>query len=116
MIKKAVIGIVIMQLLTSIGYAQDYNPLSKLGRGMANICLGWTEIFRQMIKVKEEREEPAGDIAGFFWGPLKGISYFITRTVVGAYEIATFVAPTYKPLIEPEYIFADEQSTKQEEE
>jgi len=27
------------------------------------------------------------------------------RMVVGTYEIGTFIIPTYKPMIKPEYIF-----------
>jgi len=116
MVKKVVIVAMSLQVLAGSIYAHDYNPLSKLGRGMANVCLGWTEVFRQMIKVKEENEEPAGDIAGVFWGSLKGLSYSITRTLVGGYEIATCIVPPYTPLIEPEYIFTNKKTIEQEEE
>ena len=90
-------------------YAQDYNPLSKLSRGASNFVLGWVEIPRQIILVKQERGDGAGDIAGLFWGPVKGVACFFGRTVVGAYEVATFLIPTYKPLVEQEYIFTEEE-------
>jgi len=90
-------------------FAQDYNALSKLSRGLANITLGAFEVPRQMMKVNQEKGPISGDIAGIFWGPVKGLCFFVGRTIVGAYEVATFLAPSYKPVVEPEFIFATEE-------
>jgi putative exosortase-associated protein (TIGR04073 family) len=82
----------------------EENPLRKIARGATNTTLGWLEIPRQTIK--ESRAK--GEIGGAFWGPLKGFAYFIGRTAVGIYEVTTFLLPPYKPVVEPEFIFADE--------
>ncbi len=88
----------------------DQNPLRKIARGTVNVTLGWTEIPRQMIKVNKEN----GDIAGVFWGPLKGFAFFIGRTAVGVYEVTTFLLPPYKPVVKPEFILSDDSATDNE--
>jgi len=109
MAKKICFLLIICQLCFLPLYARDYNPLSKFARGMVNVGFGWLEIPRQMVKVKAaEGDEISGEFAGIFWGPLKGLCYFIGRSAIGAYELATFPIPTYKPLVRPEYIFDDE--------
>ncbi|NQT28645.1 MAG: exosortase system-associated protein, TIGR04073 family [Candidatus Omnitrophica bacterium] len=107
--KKICFCLITFQLCLVPAYARDYNPLSKFARGLVNVTMGWLEIPRQMVKVKEaENHEVSGEIAGIFWGPLKGFTYFVGRAIVGIYEVGTFPIPTYKPLIRPEYIFADD--------
>ncbi len=109
MYKKICLLLIIFQLCLLPVYARDYNPLSKLARGLANVSLGWLEIPRQMMKVKAaEGNELSGEIAGIFWGPLKGFTYFMGRMFVGTYEVGTCIIPSYKPLLRPEYIFADD--------
>lgn len=88
----------------------DQNPLRKIARGTVNATLGWTEIPRQMIKVNKEN----GDIAGVFWGPLKGFAFFLGRTAVGVYEVTTFLLPPYKPVVNPEFILSDDRATDSE--
>ena len=82
----------------------DQNPLRKVARGAVNTTLGWVEIPRQMIKVNKAK----GDIAGVFWGPLKGFAFFVGRTAVGLYEVTTFLIPPYKPVVNPEFILSDD--------
>jgi len=41
--------------------------------------------------------------------PVKGVSYFVGRTVLGIYEITTFLIPPYKPVVTPEFIFSDDE-------
>jgi len=82
----------------------DQNPLRKVARGAVNTTLGWVEIPRQMIKVNKTK----GDIAGVFWGPLKGFAFFVGRTAVGLYEVTTFLIPPYKPVVNPEFILSDD--------
>ncbi|MFA5271583.1 MAG: exosortase system-associated protein, TIGR04073 family [Candidatus Omnitrophota bacterium] len=88
----------------------DQNPLRKIARGTVNVTLGWTEIPRQMIKVNKD----SGDIAGVFWGPLKGFAFFLGRTAVGVYEVTTFLLPPYKPVVNPEFILSDDNATDDE--
>jgi putative exosortase-associated protein (TIGR04073 family) len=49
-----------------------------------------------------------GDIAGVFWGPLKGFAFFVGRTAVGIYEVTTFLIPPYKPVVNPEFILSED--------
>jgi len=106
MLRKILVLLIIFQTCLFSVYAQDYNPLSKFARGLVNVSLGWVEIPRQMIMVREaEGHEISGEIAGAFWGPFKGFAYTVGRMIVGTYEIGTFIIPTYKPIIKPEYIF-----------
>jgi len=107
--KKICFLLIIFQLCLLPVYAGDYTALSKLGRGLVNFSLGWLEIPRQMVKVKEEGKPGlTGEIAGAFLGTLRGVTYFAGRMVVGVYEVGTFLIPSYKPLVEPEYIFSDD--------
>ena len=107
--KKICFLLIIFQLCLLPVYARDYNPLSKFARGLVNVSMGWLEIPRQMVKVREaENHEVSGELAGVIWGPLKGVACFLGRAIVGSYEVATFLIPTYKPLVRPEYIFADD--------
>jgi putative exosortase-associated protein (TIGR04073 family) len=105
MLKKVFLLVLIAQLFALSLYAEDYNPLRKVARGAANATLGWVEIPRQTIKVNQKK----GDIAGVFWGPLKGFVCFIGRTAVGIYEMVTFLVPPYKPVVEPEFIFSEDE-------
>ena len=102
--KKIVLLIVISQLFLLPLYAQDYNALRKFGRGASNILLGLTEIPRQMGITREE----SGNVAGIFYGTLKGLLYTAGRMGVGIYEVVTFFIPPYKPVIKPEFVFTEE--------
>ncbi|MDP2923055.1 MAG: exosortase system-associated protein, TIGR04073 family [Candidatus Omnitrophota bacterium] len=102
--KEEVQGVKKRPLLSRLKLSEQ-NPLRKIARGTVNTTLGWLEIPRQTIKVNKEK----GDIAGAFWGPLKGFAFFVKRTAIGIYEVTTFLLPPYKSVIEPEFIFADEE-------
>ncbi len=116
MLKKTLLVLIMLQLFFLPLYAQEeqsskakYGPLRKLSRGTINIAFGWLEIPRQMIRVKQEVGDTTGDVVGFTWGPLKGIACFVGRTAIGALELVTFAVPEYDPIIEPEFIFSEEQ-------
>lgn len=77
----------------------------KLGRGVANAGLGWTEIFKGMQDVSDKQ----GFLAGATWGPIHGTANAIRRTAVGVYETATFPiqnANSFEPLLDPEFPLA----------
>jgi putative exosortase-associated protein (TIGR04073 family) len=104
-------GIIILVFLVALPLqAQEHNPFRKLARGTVNIGLGWVEIPRQTMHVtRGDDTAVTHDMAGVFWGPLKGFAYFVGRTFLGAYEITTFLLPPYRPLVEPEFIFSDKE-------
>lgn len=75
--------------------AAPQSPGEKLGRGLQNGLLGWTEIVARPQAEVQEKGAP-----GLVKGLLDGISYGTIRTVTGAAEVATFWSPlpvTYQP-------------------
>jgi putative exosortase-associated protein (TIGR04073 family) len=102
MLKRVCLLVIILQLLTIPLYAQEYNALRKLSRGLVNSSLAVLELGRQVIKVTEAE----GQVAGLFLGSLKGLVFTLGRTVIGMYELATFLVPSYMPVVEPEFIFS----------
>lgn len=70
--------------------ANDYGPTRKLGRGMANLLFGYTEIVAQPTEMNERE----GNAAAWTYGVLKGFGRFLLRIHYGAYEVATFPFPS----------------------
>lgn len=84
----------------------DDNAFTKLGRGIANIVLSPGEFYTQPILMEKNHDESVA----IFGGIVKGFSVFVTRELVGVFEVLTFPFPVpkgYKPLIEPVTTFAD---------
>jgi putative exosortase-associated protein (TIGR04073 family) len=82
--------------------ARAANPATKFGRGLSNVALGVMEIPAQ-IMYEDRRNGPfyAASI-----GFARGIGYFVTRELVGVYEVVTFPAPIprgYRAILRPEY-------------
>lgn len=80
--------------------------MTKLFRGMVNAATGWMEIPKQMFQTSEQQ----GVGVGLSWGFVKGIGWAVGRSVIGAYEIATFPFPVpeeYRPVLQPEYVLSD---------
>ena len=93
-----------MQLEPAPKADSDHGPTRKFGRGLANLSCGWMEIPKNIEEVKNEQNL----LAGMTWGVAKGVKDGTVRTVVGAYEMATFPLPVgggYEPVIKPEFIF-----------
>ena len=75
-------------------------PLTKLGRGVGNILVGWVEIPATMHSEYKESDPVTGLTTGFFKGFVKGV----IRTLVGAFETITFPFPIpehYAPILPP---------------
>ena len=111
--KYIVCALVMLQLAIQPAWAQtrDYNALRKLARGAANVTLSWVEIPRQIMHVTDpdETEPTTHDVAGVFWGPVKGFAFFLGRMALGTYELVTFLVPPYRPLVEPEFVISEEE-------
>lgn len=97
--KKVLIALVILMFAASFAYAAECKLCqniksedltkawgARLGSGLCNTAFGWTEIFFRPGKVTAEGGNP---VIGFF----RGIGNAITRTCVGAVEVATFWTP-----------------------
>ncbi len=104
---------------TPIVEAQSYDPdqdlprptvfqkrLEKMGRGLANILFGWTEIPLTWDKqIRQKR--PLTQILTH--GTIVGTTKFFMRLGIGIYEFFGFwdyhSEVGYEPMIEPEYLF-----------
>ncbi len=99
--------------------AQSYDPdedlprttgvekaLTKLGRGLSNVMLGWAEIpvtFDKGVK----KGKPLGYLLGV--APVLGTARAVMRTSTGVFEVVSFPFTdrevNYEAVLEPEYIF-----------
>lgn len=82
--------------------ARADSPPHKFGRGLANLALGSMEIPAQIVAEDRRR----GPLWAASLGFAKGMGGFVTRTLVGLYEVVTFPAPVprgYRAILTPEY-------------
>ncbi len=106
-------------LIPAVSWSQSYDPddeirpptgfekrLTKLGRGLSNVLLGWAE-----IPVTFDRKLKEGKPLGYLLGvvPVLGTTRAVLRTGTGVYEMFTFPVSdkevNFDPVLEPEYIF-----------
>jgi putative exosortase-associated protein (TIGR04073 family) len=82
-------------------YAHSHTAAEKFGRGLAGLTCGFLELPGNIVK--ETRNQGAmGVPVGF----ALGMGKFLTRELVGAYEVisAPFpYPPAYRPILQPEY-------------
>jgi putative exosortase-associated protein (TIGR04073 family) len=84
------------------GPAHADTPAHKFGRGLSNLALGMMEIPAQIIR--EDRRN--GPLSAASIGFAKGVGGFVTRELVGLYELVTFPAPVprgYRAILRPDY-------------
>jgi len=99
--------------------AQSYDPdedmpkttavekaLTKLGRGLSNVMLGWAEIpvtFDKGVK----KGKPLGYLLGV--APVLGTAKAVMRTSTGVFEVVSFPFTdrdvNYEAILQPEFIF-----------
>lgn len=94
---KTLFSFLLVSLLSVSAYADiqdppmnDYGPTRKLGRGLANVLFGVTELIQNPNEINERE----GNSAAWSYGPVKGVGRFIVRMHFGFYEILTFPFPT----------------------
>lgn len=78
-------------------------PARKLQRGFLNIALSPIELTQQVAQEEKSEVEPT-----WLFGGMRGVLFMVGRTMVGLYEMATFVLPTpgnYKPIVYPEFLW-----------
>jgi len=79
----------------------------KLGRGFANMFLGFLELPQNVV----DTAESDGALAAITYGIVRGTAMSVLRTSVGVYETITFLIPlpwAYETIIEPEFMMSDE--------
>ena len=72
--------------------AADYGPTRKLGRGLSNMILGWSEIPVTIAKVNIDE----GNYAAAGYGVVRGTGRAFTRIGIGFYEALLWPFPVYK--------------------
>lgn len=79
--------------------ANDYGPTRKLGRGVANLLFGWSELPHTIAKINDEE----GNSAAAGYGVVRGVGRSIMRIHAGIFEILTFPftnpSGTFQPLL-----------------
>jgi len=73
----------------------------KAGRGMSNVTLGFLVEWPKTVILETEA---SGPLFGLTVGLIKGMGLGLGRTLVGAYEVATFPLPNgsdFGPVLEP---------------
>lgn len=98
--------IAMLSLLTAAAFADiqdppmnDQGPTRKLGRGLANIAFGVTEITSAACEINERE----GNSAAFSYGVVRGVGRFLARIGYGVYEVTTFPFPTTMSSYRPPY-------------
>ncbi len=79
--------------------SNDFGPTRKLGRGVANLAFGVTELVYEP-NVMNERE---GNAAAWSYGVAQGVGRFFARLGYGLYEVVTFPFPTTMSSYRPPY-------------
>jgi putative exosortase-associated protein (TIGR04073 family) len=82
--------------------AHAQSPAHKFGRGLSNLALGIMELPAQIRNEARSR----GPLWAASLGFARGMGGFVTRELVGVYEVVTFPAPVprgYRPILSPEY-------------
>lgn len=92
-----IIAVLFVSFQTGVSYAEG--PAEKLGRGLANVATGWTEVF---IETAVQREE-AGHLTALFIGPIKGTFKAIGRTFSGLFDVLTCPISSTEPLVKPDF-------------
>ena len=81
--------------------------MTKAGRGLANVTIGWLEFPKQIYTTSKED----GIAKGILVGPLKGLGMALVRTVAGVGEFMTFFTAYpgfYDPYFDPAYVWQKE--------
>jgi putative exosortase-associated protein (TIGR04073 family) len=107
------VAIIILLAISFAGlsYAADScadnckGAMNKAGRGLKNLCLGWTDIPLSIYQVTTDTKNAA---LGLTMGAWDGFKKAFPRTISGAVDLATFPIPDYNkspvkpdPLTEP---------------
>ncbi|MFH1593360.1 MAG: exosortase system-associated protein, TIGR04073 family [Candidatus Omnitrophota bacterium] len=103
-----VIAIVLILFLGVHAISFADNALEKFGRGVSNIVVSPLEVMNGIKQAKEQGSskdsylKSGGWDSALTWGTVNGICRMVTRAVVGAFEVVTFILPLpkdYKPIL-----------------
>ena len=118
------VAIIILLAISFAGssYAADTcgdackGAMNKAGRGLKNLCLGWTDIPKSMY---EETKGTSNPVVSLIVGAWDGFKKAFPRTISGAVDLVTFPIPDYNkspvspdPLVEHSVAKASAPATK----
>ena len=98
---SAALIILLVISLTGLVYASETckakemacGAMEKAGRGLKNLCLGWTDIPLSIYNVTNDTKNP---VIGLTAGTWDGFKKAFPRTISGAVDLVTFPIPDYK--------------------
>ena len=79
--------------------ANDFGPTRKLGRGLANIAFGITELSVRPNLINERM----GNEAAWSYGVVQGFGRYFARIGYGIYDVTTFPLATTRSSYRPPY-------------
>jgi putative exosortase-associated protein (TIGR04073 family) len=79
--------------------SSEYGPTRKLGRGLANIAFGSSELITSWTEVNYSD----GNSAMWSYGIVRGTGRTLARLGYGVYEVVLFPFPTYRGSYRPPY-------------
>ncbi|SEN02391.1 exosortase system-associated protein, TIGR04073 family [Nitrosomonas marina] len=87
-----------------LGYGQGYigTTSEKFVTGIANTATGFVELPKNII-LRTQRDSV---VHGMTIGLVSGIMHTVARTVIGVFDVATFLIPT-PPSIQPTFVWQD---------
>lgn len=99
---------IVMMGFSSDAFAESTadKMFAKLGRGIVNTAFGL--VGEIVVKTKEDTKD--GNFGGYLTGPIKGVGYGVGRTIIGAYEVLTFLIPLpgdYAQISDPKYAWGE---------
>lgn len=113
----AAIIILMVMSFTGLLYAADSTcgdackgAMEKAGRGLKNLCLGWTDIPLSVYQVTTDTKNAAIGLTAGLWD---GFKKAFPRTISGAVDLVTFPIPDYsKSPVSPEPLTEPSMATK----
>lgn len=98
----------LLSLWLSPSPAHAAHLFNKLGRGAVNTTTGWLELPIRASKAKDD--------TAVLWlavGVFEGVTYGLTRTLIGIWDLVTFPIPPYDSiLMEPETLITEKPPRK----
>lgn len=100
--KSLIIISIIFFLSTQVAIAQSYQNTAgeKVATGITNMVTGFVEIPKNIVLNSEKNGVPYGMTVGV----ISGVMHAVGRTVVGAFDVITFMIPT-GPSVYPYYVW-----------
>ena len=100
--KTGIVLIAVTFLVSAMGtlsFAGEPGPINKLSYGLGNLVTGVVEIPKQ---IGASFQKDHNGFEAMTTGLLRGVVYFVGRTLAGAVDTVFFMIPPFdKPLMEP---------------